>query len=847
MENTKLDLAYRFVNYTGENIFLTGKAGTGKTTFLHNIKRKGLKRAVVVAPTGVAAINAGGVTIHSFFQMPFGPIIPETQRNSTQRDKSSFQRKFNKEKINIIKSMDLLIIDEISMVRADLLDGIDEVLRKYRDHEKPFGGIQLLMIGDLEQLAPVVKEDEWMLLRDHYQNAFFFSSKALQKTNFVSIVLDHVYRQSDQSFIAILNKVRNKDLDSESIQKLNSRYIPGFIKEDQEGYIILTTHNATARNINKTRLDLLSHKTRTFEAEIVGDFPEHSFPTDPILELKTGAQVMFVKNDQSKEKRYFNGKIGVIVEMEEDTVFIKCEGEEDVIGVDPVEWENMKYSIDRNTKEISEKVTGTFTQLPLKLAWAITIHKSQGLTFEKAIIDAAASFAHGQVYVALSRCKSLEGMVLNTPIDPSCFIHNSEVTGFTQNVENNPPNENHLSRARKAFEENLLTELFGFKQINFVLLKLKKDLDSHSRIVVGNLRQIIESLHPLFAKDILTISERFHPKIRQMLRENMELDKNLRLQEKISGASAYFQDKLKNILGEKIENAEFETDNQEVKKLINNSVDQIRQLIHFKNTCLKACQNGFDLASYLEVKAKAQLEELPKKKKTSVSEKIETGDIGDVRNPKLYKDLIRWRNRVAEEKSLPHYMVMQLKPLITLSNYAPTTLKEMKRIKGIGKGKLKAYGEELIQIIQLSGAANTLKVEEQKPNVSKTKDKKKGSGEELTNENKKEVKKTRAEKTPTADISYRMYNSGMSIEDIAKERGLVVSTIEGHLAEKIKEGLLDISDFVENEKINKIKEYFSRTESNKLTDAREALGEEYSFAELKYTRKYLEREENKHI
>lgn len=824
MENSKLDLAHRFVNYTGENIFLTGKAGTGKTTFLHNIKRKGLKRTVVVAPTGVAAINAGGVTIHSFFQMPFGPIIPEAQRTAAPGDKSSFQRKFNKEKINIIKSMDLLVIDEISMVRADLLDGIDEVLRKYRDHDKVFGGVQLLMIGDLEQLAPVVKENEWMFLRDHYENAFFFSSKALRKTSFVSIVLDHVYRQSDQNFIEILNRVRNKTLDAESLQKLNNRFIPGFIEEDNEGYIILTTHNAAARSINQTRLDLISNKSRIFEAEIVGDFPEHSYPTDQRLELKTGAQVMFVKNDLSKEKRYYNGKIGTIVEIEEDIVFIRCEGEEDVIDVGPVEWENMKYSIDRETKEISEKVTGTFTQLPLKLAWAITIHKSQGLTFEKAIIDAAASFAHGQVYVALSRCKSLEGLVLNSPINPSCFIHNSEITGFTRNVENNPPNEDHLSRARRVFEENLLTELFNFKQIDFALLKLKKDLDSHRRSIVGNLRQVIESLHPLFIKDIITISERFHPKIRQMLRENMALDKNLRLQEKISGASGYFLEKINKILSEEIENAGFETDNKEVKKLINNSIDHIRQLIHFKNTCLKACQSGFDIASYLEIKAKAQLDELPKKKKTST--KIEESEIGDVRNPELYSKLIHWRNRVAKERSIPHYMVMQIKPLVTLSNYAPTSLKEMKRVKGIGKGKLEAYGAELLEIIQSSGADNTLKIEEQKT---------------------LKAKKEKKEKIPTADITFRMYKSGMSIENIAKERGFITGTIESHLADKIKEGILDITDFVEKDKISKMKEYFTRAESNKLTDAREALGEKFSFAELKYMQKYLEREEDQQV
>ncbi len=822
MENSRLELAHRFVNFTGENIFLTGKAGTGKTTFLHDIKREGLKRVVVVAPTGVAAINAGGVTIHSFFQMPFGPIIPGSQRNSSRHNKSHFQRRFSKEKINIIKSMDLLIIDEISMVRADILDGIDEILRRYRDRDKAFGGVQLLMIGDLEQLAPIVKDDEWMFLRDYYENAFFFSSRALKKTNFISIVLEHVYRQSDQEFLDLLNRVRNKNLDQESLQKLNSRFIPGFIEEDNEGYIILTTHNAQARKINQSRLELLPENSRTFKAEVNGNFPEHSYPTEPQLELKTGAQVMFVKNDISKAKRYFNGKIGIIEDIEEDTVFIRCEGEEDIIDVNPVEWENIKYGIDEETRDIREEVTGTFVQLPLKHAWAITIHKSQGLTFEKAIIDAGASFAHGQVYVALSRCKTLEGMVLNSPLDPSCFIHNSQVSGFTQNAEENPPDEQKFTEAKRSFEENLLIDLFSYRQLDYVLTKLTKDLEAHSRIIAGNLSPILNELFPLFKKEILSISERFLPKIKEMLRENMDLDKNLRLQDKISGASQYFLAKNKDILIEKLENFGFETDNKEVQKLLSNSLSNILDLVIFKNLCLEACVNEFNLSKYLEVKAKAQLEEVPKKKTTS---KIKESEIGDIRNPGLYEKLIKWRNRLAEEKAIPHYMIIHLKTIITLSNYAPSDFKELKMIKGLGKKKLEKYGEELIEIIRSSGAEN--KLEEHELNTIK-----------------RSEQKNKKEKTPTADISYEMYTSGLSIKDIAEARGLVVGTIESHLADKVGEGLLDIHDFIEKEKINKMKVYFMKAESSKLTDAKEVLGDEYTYSELRYMQKYLQGRES---
>lgn len=820
MFNSKLDLAYRFVNYTGEHIFLTGKAGTGKTTFLHDIKANGLKRMIVVAPTGVAAINAGGVTIHSFFQMPFGPIIPGTQRNLQVKSKSwdYAHRRFSKEKVRIIKSMDLLVIDEISMVRADLLDGIDEVLRKYRDRSKPFGGVQLLMIGDLEQLAPVVKDDEWELLRHHYENAFFFSSKALKKTRFTTLVLEHVYRQSDQKFIEMLNEVRNKSFDRQTISNLNSRYIPGFIKDEHEGYIILTTHNAQAQKINSDRLKILSSPSMTFYADITGDFPENSYPTNPELELKTGAQVMFVKNDLAKEKRYFNGKIGIIEEIEEDTVFVRCEGEEDIIDVNPVTWENMKYSLNDDTSEINEEIMGTFEQIPLKPAWAITIHKSQGLTFEKAIIDARAAFAHGQVYVALSRCKSLEGMVLNRPLDPSCFIHNNQVTGFIEKVEGNQPNEEKLRSARKTFEESLLKELFDFNELSHSLNSLVRELKVHSSGLSGNMASFIEEKNRAFEKDILAISIKFLPRIRELLSESEEITENLRLQEKISGASNYFIDKINEILLPDLTNMRFETDNKEVRKNLDKKLDRVREILSVKNKCMEVCRNGFELASYLDVRAKAQLEELPSQKSSG---KIEAANLNDIRNPDLYSKLLRWRNRVTEEKQIAHYMVMQLKPLITLSNYAPGSLEEMATIKGIGKRKLEEFGEELLEIIKGSGAENTLKEEELQNRIRKKKKKKEN-------------------KVPSAEVSYTMYKSGKNIQEIVEERGYSLRTIESHLAEMVGEGKLDINDFVSEEKVNAILDYFKNSGNYLLREAKEALGEDYSYSELKYVQKHLQ-------
>ena len=431
-ENLELELAWDFVEKTDRSIFLTGKAGTGKTTFLHSLKCNSLKRLIVVAPTGVAAINAKGVTIHSFFQMPFGPILPEGA--SLQKKETSFKHKFSKIKINIIKSLDVLIIDEISMVRADLLDGIDQVLRRYRDRAKVFGGLQVLMIGDLQQLAPVVKNNEWELLKPYYNTPYFFSSKAFIESATVNIELKHIYRQDNQRFIKILNEIRNNNLSDDSVTELNKRYLPDFTPKQDEGYITLTTHNGRANILNDKELNKLKDKTQNYKAFIQGKFQENSYPTHEKLILKKGAQVMFIKNDSNSEKRYYNGKIGKIIALNKNEIRVHCQGDLEDIMVTPETWENVNYTLNPETKEISENSVGSFSQMPLRLAWAITIHKSQGLTFDKAIIDANAAFAHGQTYVALSRCRTLGGIVLKNRIAAESIITDSRVTSFNNNV-----------------------------------------------------------------------------------------------------------------------------------------------------------------------------------------------------------------------------------------------------------------------------------------------------------------------------------------------------------------------------------------------------------------------------
>ena len=425
--NNELLTAWDFVEYTGRSIFLTGRAGTGKTTFLKMVVERSSKRSIVVAPTGVAAINAGGMTIHSFFQLPFAPFVPGA------KVESKFD--FSKEKRKIIASLDLLIIDEISMVRSDLLDAIDSVLRRFRNRYKPFGGVQLLMIGDLQQLTPVVTPEDERMLIPYYDTPYFFGSKALAQIEYVTIQLEKVYRQQDDTFLTLLNHIREGQASVAELQLLNSRYQPAFLPKPEEGYIRLTTHNQMATNYNESELQKLPGCAFHYRASIEGTFPDYSYPTAETLTLKEGAQVMFVKNDPSGEHRYYNGRIGHVTLAEDNRLEVFCPGDADAIEVEPLVWENARYTLNPETREIETEVLGKFTQLPLRLAWAITIHKSQGLTFERAIIDASLSFAPGQVYVALSRCKTLEGMVLASQIPPQAIISDERVENYISHQE----------------------------------------------------------------------------------------------------------------------------------------------------------------------------------------------------------------------------------------------------------------------------------------------------------------------------------------------------------------------------------------------------------------------------
>lgn len=809
--NTQLELAFNFVQYTGQNIFLTGKAGTGKTTFLKSLKERSPKRMIVVAPTGVAAINAGGVTIHSFFQLSFAPQI------GTENEQIR-QMRFNKEKINIIRSLDLLVIDEISMVRADILDAIDKVMRRFKNGRKPFGGAQLLMIGDLQQLSPVVKRDEWELLKSEYDTVYFFSSKSLKQTSYVSIELTHVFRQQDDKFISLLNKVRDNVLDETARKELNERYNPQFVPNEDDGFITLCTHNAQANQMNDSKLKELKATEEIFTAKVDGNFPNYSFPTDEELRLKIGAQVMFIKNDPDPEKRFYNGKIGQISGFEDDVVFVQCPGEDEDIEVTPLLWENVKYSIDKNTSEIKEEIEGSFTQIPLKLAWAITIHKSQGLTFEKAIIDAQASFAHGQVYVALSRCKTLEGMVLKTPIGTQSIINDQTVGGFIQQVEENQPGEKELYDAKLAFQREQLLELFRFYRMRYLLNSISNTINENRGSFTDLLFDNFRKLNTAFQDELVLVAEKFQQQIDQYLKREPDVEQNQNLQERIKKAADYFKEKAETIVIEGIENTDWEIDNRALKKQVVKRIDDLAEEAKIKVAGFNECRNGFSVKRIMDARAKALIGESTSKPKKQKAKEIV--DPENIPHPELFKLLRSYRYEKANELGIPVYMVFSQKSLIEMVNYLPVSSKALLLINGFGKRKIDQFGADIIQLIQNYCDENEIE-----------------RGEIPLKEAPKEKK---APKPDTKKVSYEMFQSGKTVEEIAKERGLVETTIASHLAHYVRKGELDVLQFISKEKLAEIVKYFESTDNRNLTPARDALGEKFDYGELRMGLSFFE-------
>ncbi|MCD4812884.1 helix-turn-helix domain-containing protein [bacterium] len=729
-EDPITDLISKFINNTNGNIFLTGRAGTGKTTFLRSIVETTHKKAIVAAPTGIAAINAGGVTLHSLFQLPFGAFIPEEVNQSSTSITTSLSTpkslvssyKMHKTKRLLLREMELLIIDEVSMLRADLLDAIDVVLRHVRRNKaKPFGGVQVLFIGDLFQLAPVVKEDEWQYLKPYYSGIYFFNAQVLTEFQPLVIELDKIYRQRDARFIQLLNNLRNNEITEEDSQLLNQHYFPDIEKKNEDGYILLTTHNRMVDAKNKKALEKISEPSFFYEAELAGEFNDYMYPIEANLELKKGARVMFVKNDYSGEQRYFNGKIGTISSLKKDEIEVGFLDGQVPVVVEPYTWENKKYTLARETNEIEEKVVGTFKHYPLKLAWAVTIHKSQGLTFDKAIIDVGKAFAPGQIYVALSRLTSLDGLILSSTIPRLGLNPDKSLAVFSQTKQD-------PSKLAGLFEEESKKYFNSFVLNAFDFSNMIQALSYHTITYNKDVRKSVKQKYKSWAIELLDRSrplkktgDAFQNQMQTIISGSKEYEHQL--QDRLLAAIGYFEP-LMQTLSDKVTSSIKELEGQKGIKAYLNELHDLDNLYY------------------------SQLQ-------------------------KMYK---------AES---------MIDAIVKNSSFSKETIK--------------------------------------KPAMAETRQK------EVVKERLKTKKsgKKKAEKGDTKEISYKLYQAGKTIEQIAEERSLVVSTIEGHMAHYVSEGLIDVKQLVEASKLQQIMDKVEELKTSKFQPLKTALGSEFTYGEIR--------------
>ncbi len=718
--STEAELAKRYVNQTGVSVFLTGKAGTGKTTFLKDVDAHCAKRHVVVAPTGVAAVNAGGVTIHSFFQLPFEPYLPDVKELVTEYQMADRYKSLNKNKTNIIRTLELLIIDEISMVRADLLDAIDMTLRRVRRSSRPFGGVQLLMIGDVHQLAPVVTERERAFMERVYPSPFFFHSKALQQVPYVTIELTKVYRQQDEAFVEMLNRVRENRIDGETLGKLNSRVESG-VGSTEGGAITLTTHNRQADAINAGHMRALDGESRVLEAVVEGNYPESAFPAERELEVKVGERVMFLKNDSSGGRRYYNGKLGTVGGFSEDPdegvmVEVDCDDGESV-SVGREVWENMKYTLDAKSNEIKQEVDGTFRQYPLRAAWAVTIHKAQGLTFDRVRVNAADAFAFGQVYVALSRCRSLEGLTLTAPLSAGVAFGDRDVEQFVGSQPTFDQAADAVDGAERQYYYEQLADLFGADALLTDMERLEeaygrlKNIFPQNVEAMGRLRQNVAEL--------ASVGERFKGQLMRLQPEEHA--------ERVAKGAAYYAGQLSALKAALGALLDVEVDNKENGARIKETGAAVMERVGVKLACMKSVEEkGFDVVAVQKAKTDFMLGDKSKKGRRGTREPKEYGaarEPGRTREPReprarkepkapkerrptlaeqqapLVQMLTQWRREKAEEQDIPHFHILQQKTLMSIVNMLPRTMDELLAVPGIGRIKADLYGREILDIV----------------------------------------------------------------------------------------------------------------------------------------------------
>lgn len=750
--NPELTLAVQFVTQTTRPVFLTGRAGTGKTTFLKYIRENSFKKMAVVAPTGVAAINAGGTTLHSFFQLPFGPFLPGAQFGWGAQDRgytdvnSLFRHiRFNAPKRELLQELELLIIDEISMVRADTLDMVDAVLRHFRRQPLlPFGGLQVLYIGDLFQLPPVVKDQEWELLKSTYASPFFFDAHVIREAPPVYLELKKIYRQKEDRFIGLLNNIRNNQAGWEDLERLHDHYQPEFIASKYDNYITLTSHNAKADGLNQEELGKLRGAAYKFEAVITGEFNDKAYPAEKTLVLKEGAQIMLIKNDKGESRRYYNGKIGVIQRISEDKLVIGFPDEPDELSLEKETWRNIRYAYNREKDEIEEEELGSFQQYPIRLAWAITIHKSQGLTFQKAVIDAGASFAPGQVYVALSRLTGLEGLVLRSRITPAAISTDARVVTWTNNQVPVRAAAQDLERDQRAFIGESLRRSFQWMRVvetlgeNYNDYTHRKIPEKEKAVSLGRqwLNKATEQEH---------VAQKFLKQLEQLL-PAAEQDGYRQLLSRTEAAVNYFSRELDESL---ISSMRSHIEELKKKGKAKKYLQEIKTLTALCVRKKQQVEDGLKLVQGLQqgVGAAELLSEWQEERK---SREIIEGSVSTA---------------AAEADAHPG---------------KPTAMSDLRS----GRGGMRSRGD-------------------------------------------------------SNKISLGLFRDGLSITDIAIQRELTVSTVEGHLASFIGTGEIDIKELVPEHKIAPITEAIRAVGGKALGPIKSQLGEAYSFGEIKAVLQHL--------
>ena len=810
--NPEIELAEKYITETGVSIFLTGKAGTGKTTFLHHIVERCRKRSIVVAPTGVAAVNAGGVTIHSFFQLPFCPYLPDVKELVTEYQLPESQRQLRKSKIDIIRTLDLLIIDEISMVRADLLDAVDAVMRRYRRSGRPFGGVQLLMIGDVQQLAPVVTDEERPYIERVYASPFFFHSKALQRLQYITIQLTTVYRQQDPLFLRLLNNIRDSKFDEATLAALNSRVRkpgdPAVFADGQEP-ILLTTHNWQADEVNRRNLEVLDTPVQIFDAVVEGNFPDSAAPTERHLELKVGAQVMFVKND-SLGHRYYNGMIGVVESVETDgtsdgqkhIVVVNSEGER--IDVGQERWDTWKYEIDSTDNQIKPILDGVFVQYPLKTAWAVTIHKAQGLTFDRLQVDASAAFTYGQVYVALSRCRSLEGLTLLSPITPQNAFENKDIEQFNGTMTPIEQAEEMLDGYRSQYYFDVLYELIDFSGLQHALEGLNRLYQESLRGLYPEQATTLTALCSKELTELVSVAERFH---RQLDAIGAGSSSRALLLERVQKGAAYFGQVVKAMDEQVRPCLAVEIDNKETSRRLKEQGERYSSVALLKIKVLDhVTAHGFTVEGYQQAKVDAALAK-PENARKSRAKKPETL----TGKERLQAMLTAWRRQKAEELGVSAFVVLWQRTLLAIVNALPTNEEELLNVPGMGKVSVGRYGKEILQIVD---------------------DYLRESNERRTPEEVEPKKKPE----PTWKKAVQLMAEGKSLEEVAKTLNRAKSTVETYMLTAVEQGAMDADLILPMEAQEEIVAYLMSEDDVKLKDVYEHFDGVYSYLQLRVAR-----------